>query len=47
MWMEDPDENGWGDPSTENPYFNYEATHSYGIELILITVMNLPKLYKE
>ncbi len=31
MWMEDPDENGWGDPSTENPYFNYEATHSYGI----------------
>ena len=31
MWMEDPDGNGWGDPSVENPYFNYEATHSYGV----------------
>lgn len=31
MWMDDPDENGWGEPSAENPYFNPEATHSYSI----------------
>jgi glycosidase len=31
MWMEDPDNSGWGEPSVENPYFNYEATHSYGV----------------
>ena len=31
MWMDDPDENGWGDPSTENPYFNPEAKHSYSV----------------
>ena len=31
MWMEDPDNNGWGEPSVDNPYFNYEATHSYGV----------------
>ena len=29
MWMNDSDENGWGSPSSENPYFNEEATHSY------------------
>ena len=29
MWMNDSDENGWGPPSSENPYFNEEATHSY------------------
>ena len=22
MWMDDPDNNGWGEPSSENPYFN-------------------------
>ena len=31
MWMDDPDENGWGEPSAENPYFNPEATHSYSV----------------
>ena len=31
MWMDDPDGNGWGDPSTENPYFNTEAKHSYSV----------------
>ncbi|WP_299777860.1 alpha-amylase family glycosyl hydrolase [uncultured Formosa sp.] len=31
MWMEDPDGDGWGDPSSENPYFNEEATHSYSV----------------
>ena len=31
MWMNDPDGNGWGEPSEENPYFNEIATHSYGL----------------
>lgn len=31
MWMVDDDNDGWGDPSSENPFFNTEATHSYGI----------------
>ena len=31
MWMNDPDSDGWGDPSTENPYFNTVARHSYSV----------------
>ena len=31
MWMNDPDADGWGDPSSENPYFNTEAKHSYNV----------------
>lgn len=31
MWMNDPDGDGWGDPSSENPYFNQVATHSYSV----------------
>ena len=31
MWMLDPDGDGWGEPSSENPYFNQQATHAYGI----------------
>ena len=31
MWMNDPDGDGWGEPSSENPYFNQVATHSYGV----------------
>ncbi len=31
MWMNDPDGDGWGGPSTENPYFNTEAKHSYNV----------------
>lgn len=29
MWMNDPDGDGWGGPSTENPYFNTTVRHSY------------------
>lgn len=31
MWMNDPDGDGWGDPSTENPYFNTTPRHSYNV----------------
>ncbi len=31
MWMNDPDGDGWGAPSLENPYFNELPTHSYSV----------------
>lgn len=31
MWMDDPDNNGWGEPSSENPYLNEIAAHSYSV----------------
>ena len=31
MWMNDPDNDGWGSPSAENPYFNTVAKHSYSV----------------
>ena len=31
MWMNDPDGDGWGAPSSDNPYFNVVSTHSYGV----------------
>ncbi len=31
MWMNDPDGDGWGSPSSENPYFNTAARHSYNV----------------
>jgi glycosidase len=31
MWMKDPDGDGWGDPASNNPYFNEFATHAYGV----------------
>lgn len=31
MWMIDPDNDGWGDPSSENPYFNTSARHAYSV----------------
>jgi len=31
MWMNDPDGDGWGEPSSDNPYLNQEATHSYSV----------------
>ncbi len=31
IWMDDPENDGWGGPSTENPYFNQSATHSYSV----------------
>lgn len=31
MWMNDPDGDGFGSPTAENPYFNTEAKHSYNV----------------
>ena len=31
MWMNDPDSNGWGGPSSENPYLNLSAKHTYSV----------------
>ncbi len=31
MWMNDADGDGWGEPSSENPYFNETAKHSYNV----------------
>jgi hypothetical protein len=31
MWMNDPDGDGFGSPTTENPYFNTTAMHSYNV----------------
>lgn len=31
MWMNDPDGDGWGNPASDNPYFNVTATHSYSV----------------
>ncbi|MFY0630346.1 MAG: T9SS type A sorting domain-containing protein [Flavobacteriaceae bacterium] len=32
MWMDDADDDGWGGPSTENPYLNTEAKHAFNVE---------------
>ncbi|WP_452225089.1 alpha-amylase family glycosyl hydrolase [Lacinutrix chionoecetis] len=31
MWMNDPDNDGWGEPSSQNPYFNEVPKHSYNV----------------
>ncbi|WP_345142321.1 alpha-amylase family glycosyl hydrolase [Flavobacterium ginsengiterrae] len=31
MWMNDPDGDGFGSPTAENPYFNTVAKHSYNV----------------
>lgn len=31
MWMNDPENDGWGEPASDNPYFNQVATHSYSV----------------
>lgn len=31
MWMNDPDGDGWGEPNSQNPYFNTVATHTYSV----------------
>jgi len=31
MWMNDPENDGWGEPAADSPYFNQVATHSYSV----------------
>jgi len=31
MWMDDPDGDGFGSPTAENPYFNTVAKHAYNV----------------
>lgn len=31
MWMVDPENDGWGTPASDSPYFNQIATHSYSV----------------
>jgi len=31
MWMKDADGDGWGDPASDNPYYNEFAKHAYGV----------------
>ena len=31
LWMDDADGDGWGGPSSENPYFNTVPLHSYNV----------------
>lgn len=31
MWMSDLENDGWGNPNAENPYFNVNAMHSYNV----------------
>lgn len=31
MWMNDANNDGWGDPASDNPYFNTVARHAYSV----------------
>jgi glycosidase len=31
MWMNDPDQDGWGGPASNSPYFNQFPTHSFNV----------------
>ncbi len=31
LWMNDADNDGWGEPSSENPYFNETPRHAYNV----------------
>lgn len=45
MWMKDPDGDGWGDPSSENPYFNEFPRHSYNVGSDFNHTQSLTKAY--
>ncbi|QSS97293.1 alpha-amylase family glycosyl hydrolase [Psychroflexus sp. ALD_RP9] len=47
MWMNDPDGDGWGGPSTENPYFNTSPRHSYNVGNDFNHQSNLTQYYTE
>jgi 1,4-alpha-glucan branching enzyme len=45
MWMKDPDGDGWGDPSSESPYFNEFPRHSYNVGSDFNHTLPLTKAY--
>jgi 1,4-alpha-glucan branching enzyme len=45
MWMDDSDNDGWGEPSSENPYFNQTPKHSYNVGSDFDHSNSLTKLY--
>ena len=45
MWMKDPDGDGWGDPSSESPYFNEYPRHSYNVGSDFNHTLPLTKAY--
>ena len=45
MWMKDSDGDGWGDPASDNPYFNEFAKHSYGVGADFNHTSTLTKTY--
>ena len=45
MWMKDSDGDGWGDPASDNPYFNEFAKHSYGVGADFNHASTLTKTY--
>ena len=47
MWMQDTNNDGWGPASTENPYFNLEATHSYSLGNDFNHQSNLTQYYTQ
>ncbi len=47
MWVNDPDGDGFGNTTTENPYCNVTATHSYSVGTDLNHQSALTKYYVE
>ena len=47
MWMTDPDKNGWGGPSSENPYFNQSPKHTYSVGYDFNHQNNLTQYYTQ
>lgn len=45
MWMDDPDGDGWGSPSSDSPYFNEVPLHSYNVGSDFNHQSNLTKDY--
>lgn len=45
MWMNDSDNDGWGEPSSENPYFNETAKHTYSVGSDLDHSNSFTKVY--
>ncbi len=47
MWMLDADSDGWGPPSSENPYFNQTPRHAYNVGYDFNHSSSLTQYYTE